>query len=75
MELSITYVLPCKAGKSLEYDNAPDWLIAYMRYRRTALGNALAMVIKIAFLLFTPPCGDEITMELWDKEDKPDRNS
>lgn len=31
-----TYITP---GKPLEYDNAPDWLVAYMRYRRTILGN------------------------------------
>lgn len=31
-----TYV---KAGKNLEYDNAPDWLINYMRYRTTVLAN------------------------------------
>jgi len=34
-----------KAGKSLEYDNAPDWLIAYMRYRRTVLGNTPTSVM------------------------------
>lgn len=32
-----TYI---KNGKNLEYDNAPDWLVAYMRYCRTILGNA-----------------------------------
>ena len=32
-----TYILP---GKPLEYDNAPEWLEAYMRYRRTILGSA-----------------------------------
>lgn len=31
-----TYI---KNGKTLEYDNAPDWLVAYMRYRRTILSN------------------------------------
>lgn len=31
-----TYIKP---GKALEFDNAPDWLVAYMRYRRTLLGN------------------------------------
>lgn len=31
-----TYIKP---GKALEYDNAPDWLVGYMRYRRTVLGN------------------------------------
>lgn len=28
-----------KPGKTLEFDNAPDWLVAYMRYRRTMMGN------------------------------------
>lgn len=37
-----TYV---KQGKPLEYDNAPDWLIAYMRYRRTVLGNTAKSVM------------------------------
>ena len=37
-----TYIKP---GKALEYDNAPDWLIAYMRYRRTVLGNTPASVM------------------------------
>lgn len=37
-----TYV---KAGKALEFDNAPDWLIAYMRYRRTVLGNTPTSVM------------------------------
>ena len=37
-----TYVKP---GKNLEYDNAPDWLVAYMRYRRTMLGNTPNSVI------------------------------
>ena len=32
-----TYILP---GKPLEYDNAPEWLEAYMRYRRTILGSS-----------------------------------
>lgn len=32
-----TYIVP---GKPLEYDNAPEWLEAYMRYRRTILGSA-----------------------------------
>lgn len=31
-----TYV---KQGKPLEYDNAPDWLVAYMHYQRSVLGN------------------------------------
>lgn len=37
-----TYVKP---GKALEYDNAPDWLIGYMRYRRTVLGNTPTSVM------------------------------
>lgn len=37
-----TYIKP---GKTLEYDNAPDWLVAYMRYRRTMLGNTPNSVI------------------------------
>lgn len=37
-----TYIKP---GKALEYDNAPDWLIAYMRYRRTVLGNTPTSVM------------------------------
>lgn len=28
-----------KQGKPLEYDNAPDWLVAHMKYRRIMLGN------------------------------------
>lgn len=32
-----TYILP---GKPLEYDNAPEWLEAYMRYRRTIRGSS-----------------------------------
>ena len=31
-----TYV---KQGKPLEFDNAPDWLVAYMHYQRSVLGN------------------------------------
>ena len=31
-----TYLKP---GKALEFDNAPDWLVAYMQYRRVMLGN------------------------------------
>ena len=31
-----TYI---KSGKNLEFDNAPDWLVAYMRHRRTLRGN------------------------------------
>ncbi|HIT33996.1 MAG TPA: tyrosine-type recombinase/integrase [Candidatus Faecousia intestinigallinarum] len=34
-----------KAGKALEYDNAPDWLEAFMRYRRTVLNNTPATVM------------------------------
>lgn len=37
-----TYV---KDGKPLEFDNAPDWLVAHMRYRRTVLGNTNNAVI------------------------------
>lgn len=37
-----TYIKP---GKSLEYDNAPDWLVAYMRYRLTILGNTPSSVM------------------------------
>lgn len=33
------------AGKPLEYDNAPDWLVAHMRYRRTVLGNTPTSVM------------------------------
>lgn len=29
-----------QANRPLEYDNAPEWLEAYMRYRRTILGSA-----------------------------------
>ena len=32
-----TYV---KNDKALEYDNAPDWLVAYMRYRRIMMGHS-----------------------------------
>lgn len=28
-----------KKGAPLEFDNAPDWLVGYMRYRRTMLNN------------------------------------
>ena len=31
-----TYVKP---GKPLEFDNAPDWLVGYMQYQRSILGN------------------------------------
>lgn len=31
-----TYVID---GKPLEFDDAPEWIIAYMRYRLTVLGN------------------------------------
>lgn len=31
-----TYI---KTENSLEFDNAPDWLVAYMQYRRVILGN------------------------------------
>lgn len=34
-----------KAGKPLEYDNAPDWLVGYMKYRRTVLANTPASVM------------------------------
>ena len=37
-----TYIKP---GKPLEFDNAPEWLIAYMRYRRTVLGNTPTSVL------------------------------
>ena len=37
-----TYI---KASAPLEFDNAPDWLIAYMRYRRTMLGNTPSSVM------------------------------
>ena len=33
-----------KTGKALEFDNAPDWLVAYMRQRRTLSGNTLNSV-------------------------------
>lgn len=34
-----------KQGKPLEYDNAPDWLIGYMRYRRTVLNGTQTSVM------------------------------
>lgn len=34
-----------KEGKPLEYDNAPDWLVAYMQYRRAVLGNTRTSVM------------------------------
>lgn len=34
-----------KEGKALEYDNAPDWLVAYMQYRRAVLGNTKTSVM------------------------------
>ncbi len=37
-----TYI---KQNQPLEYDNAPDWLIAHMRYRRTVLGNTETSVV------------------------------
>ncbi len=37
-----TYIKP---STPLEFDNAPDWLVAYMRYRRTILGNTPASVM------------------------------
>ena len=37
-----TYIKP---GKALEYDNAPDWVVGYMRYRRTVLGNTHSSVM------------------------------
>lgn len=37
-----TYIKP---GKAQEYENAPDWLVAYMRYRRTMQGNTPKSVI------------------------------
>lgn len=37
-----TYIKP---ATPLEFDNAPDWLVAYMRYRRTILGNTPASVM------------------------------
>lgn len=36
MFLISTYI---KKGKPLEYDNAPDWLVAYMKYQQAILGN------------------------------------
>lgn len=37
-----TYIKP---GGNLEFDNAPDWLVSYMRYRRTMLGNTPNSII------------------------------
>lgn len=34
-----------KTGRPLEYDNAPDWLVAYMHYLRTILNRTPATVM------------------------------
>lgn len=33
--------VPREKDKSLVYENAPDWLVAYMHYRRSVLGNTV----------------------------------
>lgn len=33
--------VPRDKDKSLVYENAPDWLVAYMHYRRSVLGNTV----------------------------------
>ncbi len=40
-----------KQGQPLEYDNAPDWLVAFMRYRRTMLGNTPKSVMTFFLTL------------------------
>lgn len=40
-----------KKGSPLEYDNAPDWLVAYMRYRLTVLGNSRESVMTFFLTL------------------------
>lgn len=37
-----TYI---KDNQPLEYDNAPDWLVAHLRYRRTMMGNTKASIM------------------------------